>query len=356
MSKAFTPHNFLLIRFRQMGDAVLITPVLDTLRRTFPDARIDVVLNERLAPLFANHPSHCNVITFTEQERHNLFAYVSKVWRITHAVRYDAVLDFRSTTNTLLFSLFSLRSSLRAGVAKSYTRWVLNHRVGKCGQSIQMIDHNLQFLQPLERICPLKYTQRPSLSVTEAEHEEFKAYMQQCGIDFNRPVMLAAVTAKLAHKAWNQEYMTDVLRRFLNTYPDVQIVLNYAPGHEETEARAMAEILNHKNLFLNVEAKGIRKLMAMVSCCTFYFGNEGGTRHIADALGIPTFSICSPVANRFVWIPVNDIHHQAVSCDDFATQQQLAAMTYEQRYALITPDAVWGKLVDFIGKNGLSFE
>lgn len=348
--------NFLIIRFRQMGDAVLITPVLDTLRRTFPDSRIDVVLNERLAPLFANHPSGCNVITFTEQERHNLFTYMSKVWRITHAVRYDAVLDFRSTTNTLLFSLFSLRSPLRAGVSKRYTQWVLNHRVGKCGQSIQMIDHNLQFLQPLERIRPLKYSQRLSLSVTEAEHEEFKAYMQQCGIDFNRPVMLAAVTAKLAHKAWNKDSMTEVLRRLINTYPNIQIVLNYAPGHEETEARSIAETLGHSHVFLGIEAKGIRKLMAMVSCCTFYFGNEGGTRHIADALGKPTFSICSPVANRNVWIPVADCRHQAVSCDDFATQEQLTAMTYEQRYALITPDAVWEKLVDFIGKNDLSFE
>lgn len=346
--------NFLIIRFRQMGDAVLITPVLDTLRRTFPDSRIDVVLNERLAPLLANHPSGCRVITFTEQERHNLLAYVCKVWRITHAIRYDAVLDFRSTVNTLLFSLFSIRSAIRAGVAKSYTKWVLNHRVGGCGNSVQMIDRNLRFLRPLERIRQLKYFRKPSLAVTDEEREEFKVYMRRCGIDFSRPVMLAAVTAKLAHKAWNKECMTDVLHRLISAYPDIQIVLNYAPGHEEVEARAMAEALDQSNVFLGVEAKGIRKLMAMVSCCTFYFGNEGGTRHIADALGKPTFSVCSPVANHYVWIPVNDDRHQAVCPNDFATQEQLAAMTYEQRYALITPDVVYKKLVDFIAENKIS--
>ena len=44
--------KILVIRFRQMGDAILATPLLSTLRANFPDAQIDFVLNERIAPLF----------------------------------------------------------------------------------------------------------------------------------------------------------------------------------------------------------------------------------------------------------------------------------------------------------------
>ena len=49
--------NILVIRFRQMGDAILATPLLNTLHRSFPDAEIHFVLNERIAPLFEGHPA-----------------------------------------------------------------------------------------------------------------------------------------------------------------------------------------------------------------------------------------------------------------------------------------------------------
>lgn len=342
---------FLIIRFRQMGDTVLTTPILDTLRRNFPDSRIDIVLNERLAPLLEHHPSVSNVITFTERERHNIFTYVRKVWRIMHAVRYDMVIDMRSNMNTLLFSLLAKGKSVRSGIDKGYSRLFLTDRLVPCGQREYIVDYNLRLLAPLERYGTITYERRLSLTVTDDERKAFKDYMRQCGIDFCRPVMLAGVTAKLEHKAWRRSRMTDVLRRITATFPDVQIVLNYAPGREETDARMIADALNSRNIFLGVEAKGLRKLMAMASCCTLYFGNEGGTRHIMQAMGKPTFSICSPAANLYTWIPADDERHQAVCPDDFATAEQLSVMTYEQRYDLITPDEVWKKLVGFVALN-----
>ena len=47
----------LVVRFRQMGDAILATPLLNTIRQSFPDAEIDFVLNEKIAPLFEGHPA-----------------------------------------------------------------------------------------------------------------------------------------------------------------------------------------------------------------------------------------------------------------------------------------------------------
>lgn len=63
--------NILVIRFRQMGDAIVATPLLASLRESFPDARIDYVLNERLEPLFDGLPFIDNVISFSDDERHS---------------------------------------------------------------------------------------------------------------------------------------------------------------------------------------------------------------------------------------------------------------------------------------------
>ena len=140
--------KILVIRFRQMGDAILATPLLSTLRASFPDAEIDFVLNERIAPLFEGHPALSRIITFTDEERHSFFTYVGKVWRTVHQTRYDAIIDMRSTTNTMLFALFSLRSRWRIGIRKPYTWGIFNRRIEACEDDESMIDHNLKLVPP----------------------------------------------------------------------------------------------------------------------------------------------------------------------------------------------------------------
>lgn len=321
---------------------------MDTLKHNFEDCQVDVVLNERLAPLLKYHPSVDNVITFTEEERHNILAYTAKVWRIMHSTRYDMIIDLQSKMNSLLFSLFSGGAQIRSGLDKKYAKLFLTDVQKPCTKDEYIIDHNLRLLAPLAHIKPISYCHEPSLVVKEEEREGFADYMKQCGVDFKRPIMLAGVTAKLNLKTWKKERIVEVLKGVLDSFPQLQIVLNYAPGHEEEGARAIAEELNSGNVFINVNANSIRKLMAMVSCCTFYFGNEGGTRHIAHALGKPTFSVCAPMVHPSNWIPCENEHHKAICVEDFSTQEQLEKLTYEQRYELIRPEIVLEKLKKFI--------
>ncbi len=48
--------SILVIRLTSMGDVVLATPLVRQLRRTYPDARIDVAVAERFAEVWANNP------------------------------------------------------------------------------------------------------------------------------------------------------------------------------------------------------------------------------------------------------------------------------------------------------------
>ena len=336
--------RILVIRFRQMGDAVLATPLLNTLRHNWPEAQIDFVLNERIAPLFEGHPSISNIIPFSDSERHQTWVYMKKVWRIVHTTHYDVIIDMRSTFNTMLFAAFSPCSAYRIGIRKPYTRFIFNHRFDGCADNESMIDHNLSLLSPLGQ---MELQRAITLQITEQECHDFHEYMQRKGLDFNRPVMLAGVTAKLANKTWAEERMTEILRRFVATYPSVQIVFNFAPGQEAENAHRIYDALGkHPNLHIDIEAKSMRQLAAMASNCTFYFGNEGGARHIVQAMGRPSFVVCSPTANKATWLPENDkILTQGIAVSDLSCHAN--ELSYEEQYALITVDVVWERLVDF---------
>ena len=345
--------NILVIRFRQMGDAVMTTVLLNSLRQSFPEAHIDFVLNERIAPLFRHHPSIDQIITFSEEEKHSPLRYLHKVWRVVHQKRYDIIIDKRSTPNTLPFALFSRRTPWRIGQRKSYTGLVFNHLVTPCRQDESMVHHMQQTLRPLEALATIHYSNRLSLGIQPEEISSFRQYMQEQGIDFARPVALVAVTSKLADKTWPTQNMAELVALVMKHFPQLQLIFNYAPGQEELTARDICQQLGDpSSIFINLQARSARQLAAMAANITLYFGNEGGARHIVHAMEKPSFSICSPSAPKAVWIPTDtDVPTDAIAPIDFATREQLSGMTAEQQYDLLTTDRVWQRLQPFIAER-----
>lgn len=304
--------NVLIVRFRQLGDAVLTTVLCNTIRATYPQAKIHYVLNDNIAPLFEGHPAIDRIITFTKDERHHALTYIRKIWRIMHETRYDIIIDKRSTFNSTPFALFSLHTPVRVALVKPYTRWLYNYRVGTVGNQ-PMIDHILEHLKPLEKWGPVDYCRTMSLGISAQEISDFRAYLQQQGADMKRPIALIGVTAKLAEKTWPKERMTEVLRRMIHTFPDVQLVFNYAPGQEEENAREIYQLLGRPaNVLIDVQARSSRQLAALCGCISFYFGNEGGARHIVHAMQKPSLVVCSPLANPHVWIPKDEVPAVAI--------------------------------------------
>lgn len=348
--------NILVIRFRQMGDAILSTALLNTLRHNFPDAQIHFVLNERIAPLFKGHPSVDRFITFTDDERHHALTYIRKVWHIVHETHYDIIIDMRSTANTMLFSLFSPSSKYRIGMDKGYTKLVFNHTIAPCANQYSMVEYDTRYTLPLQSFGPIEPVYAFNLHITDEERQSFGAYLTSQGIDLSRPVMLANVTAKLASKVWMEDRMVWVLSRFVEQYPDYQIIFNYAPGQEEENARRMyAQMGKPQQVFIDVQAHSSRELVAMSSYMTLFFGNEGGARHIAQAAGCPSLAICAPENSRKVWIPQTQILAEGISPVDTLAAHQLTEQAYQQlsreeKYSLLTQEYVWSRLQSFMQK------
>ena len=344
IKKASDIKKILVIRFRRVGDAVLGTSLCTSLRKTFPNAEIHYLLNTPIAPLYEGHPDIDKVISFDSQDDRNFFRYIRRVWSIVRANRYDVIIDMRGTVRTLLFSLLSPATTFRIGTKKGYSFLGLNHPVDNRGdKTSNMIDQNLAFLKPLEAIANVNYCREFKLYVTEAEKQAFHRYMENAGIDFSKPIMLAVVSARLHHKIWDKERMKVVLQRIIDT-SNAQIIFNFVNAEREFAVNIHQEMNNHPNIFTNIEANSLRDLCALSANCHFFFGNEGGARHLAQALDIPSFAIFPPNISKARWLPEQGERFAGISPDDMSSKNEQKMMTYEQRFNLITVDAVWDRL------------
>ena len=342
--------RILVIRYRRVGDSILALSLLHTLRENFPEATIDFVLDSNIAPLFEDHPYIDNVITFTHEEKHSLPVYLKKVWKTVRSNRYDVIIDMRSTVQTLWFSLFSLRSKFRIGRKKSYNALIQNYRLLFPGET-GMVEQDMRMASPLESIKPLRYFPEFRLFPKESELKDFRSYMASEGIDFSRPVIVAAVATRIPGKVWGKERMKEVLRMIIDRY-DAQIIFNYGGKAEEDYAEAMKkEMGGDSHVFTNVRANDLRQLMSMVANCDFFFGNEGGPRHLAHALDIPSFAIFPPWISKAVWLPASaDGRHRGIAVGDIVAAAQGEDLTAPEKFALITAGEVWKRLRPMLDK------
>ena len=58
MPKKYSPNQILLIATRQIGDVLLVTPLLRSLRRAYPDAIIDVLVYEHKGGMLEGNPDY----------------------------------------------------------------------------------------------------------------------------------------------------------------------------------------------------------------------------------------------------------------------------------------------------------
>ena len=334
--------KILVIRFRRVGDSVLSVAICSSLKKSFPDARIDYVLNDNMACLYENHPDIDRIITFTDEENHHFTKYIAKVWRLMRTEKYDAIIDTRSTLKTLFFSLFSLSTPYRIGVKKGYIFHIQNYLIEKYTKvTIDRVIHNMNFLKPLEQVGKITYCTDFRLYVDDADKTAFRTYMTQQGIDPHKPVVLATVTARLIHKVWDKERMKEILKRIIDQY-DAQVIFNFSAGVEEEFALSIHhEMEDDPHIFTNIKAGSLKELAALTANCNFFFGNEGGPRHISQALLVPSYAIYPPNILKSVWLPNEGERYAGISPDDIAPTKQQESMDYLQRFNLITVDRVW---------------
>jgi len=332
--------KILIIRFKQIGDAVLSSVICNTLKKSFPEAEIDYVVYEHIVPLFKNHPYIDNVIPITDEEQKNPLKYIAKAWKVTRK-KYDIVIDIMSTPKSEIFTLFSLGSRYRIGRMKKYRGFTYTHRIPEPVDSKDKVDKFLKMLAPLEKDYKILYDNNYMVQIEEKEKECMRKKMEESGINFNKPVFACAVNSRCPEKVYPLSKMEGVIKKVIEEL-NSQIILFYSPAEKEFVKNFHSGLNNSKNIFSNIKTSSIRELAALISNCDMFFGNEGGPRHIAQSLNIPSFAIFSPKSSKKEWLANPDERHQGVEPRDI--YPECSSLSYKDCYSLIQSDYVADKI------------
>jgi heptosyltransferase-1 len=104
--------KILLIKLSALGDVVQTIPVVHSMRRRYPQARIDWLISSPLAPLLRDHPAFDHTLEFVREEwikpwRLAPFASSARLAAQLRATKYDLVLDLQGQLRSAAFAFAS---------------------------------------------------------------------------------------------------------------------------------------------------------------------------------------------------------------------------------------------------------
>ncbi len=308
--------KILLIRFKMIGDVLLTSSIGNSLRASLPDAQIDYLMYDNAAPLFEQTTVFNHIHSLSRRERQNPIRYLWRLWQISRN-DYDVIIDSAGTTKSEFMCWFSLGSKFRIGRKKPGRGFAYSHRISEQDLPVNKVAQRLAMLTPL-RTAGFKIVEGPPIKVdlSSEEIEQMRELMVVKGVNFEKTVVAIALSARDTSKQWSFEGMRDLIRHLTESY-DLQIVLIAGLPHErEDVARMLLELKMPNNVFANIQTHSLRELAAQLTCCTLFIGNEGGPRHIADAVGLPSLAIVAPSTAKSEWLRADSLLHKSIEWRD----------------------------------------
>ena len=290
--------SILLIRLDHLGDVLLITPAVKSLKQRFPHARITIVVKEWALEALRNNPHIDKVIIFNpswtiasqEGTKTEGLTGIYQLIRQLRKERFDLAIDFKGDFRNILIAYLSgAKRRISYGIRGG---GFLLTDVVPYEPGIHEVERNLRLLTPLginSEDSPME------LYFHNGDIARVEQIFDQEGINLNRKTIAIHYGGASQYKRWDMEKFITLAERL--TENNLTNVLIFG-GHYERKAYQIAE-KPKKGIFIMPDMT-ICQLAAAFNRCDMLVCNDSGPMHIALAVGTPTIAIFGPTfANRF---------------------------------------------------------
>jgi len=288
----------LVIRLRSIGDTVLSTPSLIALRRFLPDARIDILLEDWVAPILEGFSPVDNILSIGKQPIERLRT-AQKIRR----TRYDVVFNLHGgTTSTMLTRATGAQH--RVGYSDYQYSFLYSHLLSSSAdfwnkEKTHSAEQQLALLGFVG--IPINGQQRTSLVVSE----KARSSLQQ-KYPLRKPYALIHPASLFHTKQWPAENFARIVDHLANKR--VHVIAVAAPA-ESSVLTALAKTARAPVTI--ADDLSLTEITALAADADLFVGNDSGIAHIAAAAGTPTVVIFGS-SNRDHWRPWTDASNEIV--------------------------------------------
>jgi len=272
------PQRILVVRTDRIGDVVLSLPVVDNLKRAFPEARVCFMCSPLTQDIVLNYPGVDEVIVFDKKKRHKgFFGLLSLAFAIRRK-KFDWAVILHAT-NSVNSVVFLSGIPLRAGWARKM-RWLLNKPLPYAKNKGEMHerDYNLEVLKVLG--VPV-VTRDVSVHASKTAEENMKQRLIESGVSENDLLVGIHPLSSCPSKMWPRARFETLALRLIQDYGAKIVVIGGEKLSFSLEPSVQDMVINFSGLI------SIDELVALIPHCRVLVSNDSGPVHIAAGVGIP---------------------------------------------------------------------
>lgn len=287
--------RILIIRPSALGDVCRSVGVLASLKRGYPGAEIDWLVQDTFAPAIASHPDLSRVVPFERRRlarwwRPEGLAALRDFLRGLRAARYDLVVDAQGLARSGLFAAVT-EAPRRVGPADARELGWLGYTECVHTEALHTVDR----MMLLARVAGGSVGERYDLRLYVGD-EDRRWAEQTLGGGGGRMVLLAPTTRWPA-KQWPPDRFAALAEALLRDggAAGVDRVVYVGAAGEREQCRALEALASREPRVVSLLGRtNVGQLMAVIDRAAVVVASDSAALHMAVGLGRPMVGLFGP--------------------------------------------------------------
>lgn len=333
-----------------VGDLVMCTPSLRSLRQHFVNAHITIMVKPSLRPVVEQLPFFDDIIEYEPKGRDRGWRRYLSVVKTLRQKQFDlGILMPHSFSSALLFFLSGIPE--RAGYNRNARGWLLTHKLPPIRvQGVRVPVNMVELYLELVRSLGCKDSdKRIELKTSPAAEQWAADFFARQGIkDTDLIIVIIPGATFGSSKCWQDGSFAIVADALINEY-GAKVIIIPGPG-ELAIARSIIQKMKRIPIGIDDQVLPLDLLMALIKRCSLLITNDTGPRHFGVAFDKPVIVIMGPTDSRYTdyQLERTRIIKEPVSCAPCHLKE---CPTDHRCMTLITPEKVLAAARDIINQQ-----
>jgi heptosyltransferase-3 len=288
-----SPRKILVIAMRYLGDVLLITPLVRSIRNAYPEAQLDVLVFRNTAAMLEGNPDINTVIT--TPNRPKVGDYIQLIPQLFG--RYDLAITTQAGDRPFLYSVLAAPFRVAVVPQRNSTGWWKRFFMQRWTEHDDADTHtvlqNLKLADVLGIKCDYTLVPPQDNSIESlAKRFDFLADDVSYAVLHMHP--------QWVYKRWTRGNWVEI-GRYLNK-SGLKLIVSGGASPEELDyvADIAAELPGDT---INIAGKvSLAQLAAIIARAKLFIGPDTGITHMAAGSGIPVIALYGPT-NPVKWAP-----------------------------------------------------
>jgi lipopolysaccharide heptosyltransferase II len=286
-----------VVRLSSIGDIILTTPLLRSLRTSFPHAHIAFLIKKQYEELLSNCPYIDELITFNQKEGFEALKKIKAKLRTEH---FDLFLDIHKNWRSRY-----LRFGVGAGKITSYRKLIVKRTL--------LIWFKINRYKRVKPVYERYFDSVKDLGITydqcgteihfaEEKNIKVRQLLENAGYDRANPLVVICPSATYFNKKWKAAGFIETAKRLIAEKSAFVVI------HGGTNDRELCSNIADSVGKQCISMAGLLSLSesaALLKNAVLVIANDSGLLHLAQSQKVPVVGIYGATTRELGYFPVN---------------------------------------------------